>query len=204
MNLLAHIYLSGSDDPVKIGNFIGDYVKGRGYRRYEPRVRKGILLHRNIDSFTDHHPVPRTVKSLLRPYYRKYAGIVVDLFYDHYLTNYWSIYSNTPLDTFIDEFYKLLEKYYPILPAAVQEFVPRMIRHNRLYTYITLDGIEQALQMMARYTSLPEKTSKAMQVLSDHYELIGDNFQEFFPRIIEHVSENHQVDVEYYPLWRNS
>jgi acyl carrier protein phosphodiesterase len=201
MNLLAHIYLSGSDDRVRIGNFIGDYVKGREYRRYDPLVSKGILLHRCIDSFTDHHPVPKKVKSLLRPYYRKYAGIVVDLFYDHYLTNYWGIYSNTSLPSFIEEFYRLLEKKYPLLPAAVQDFVPRMIQNNRLYSYITLEGVEHALQMMARYTSLPEKTPKAMQVLSDHYELIGYNFRKFFPRIMEHVTENHQVDVEYYQLW---
>lgn len=204
MNLLAHIYLSGSDEQVKIGNFIGDYVKGRVHRRFNPLVRKGVLLHRNIDSFTDHHPIPRKVKKLLRPHYRKYAGIVVDLFYDHFLTNSWATYSNTTLSSFIDDFYRLLERHYSMLPPAVQEFVPRMIRNNRLYSYVTLDGLEQALQLMARYTSLPEKTPQAMQVLSDYYELIGQNFREFFPCIIEHVSESHHVDVEYYQLWGHS
>ena len=200
MNLLAHIYLSGSDEQVKIGNFIGDYVKGQAYRQFNPLMRKGILLHRSIDSFTDHHPIPREVKKLLRPHYRKYAGIVVDLFYDHYLTYYWATYSNTPLSSFIDEFYRLLERYHTLLPASVQDFVPRMIRNNRLYSYVTLEGLEQALQLMARYTSLPEKTPQAMQVLLDYYERIGRNFEEFFPCIMEHVSESHQVDVEYYQL----
>ena len=204
MNLLAHIYLSGSDEQIKIGNFIGDYVKGRAYRRFDPLVSKGIVLHRNIDSFTDHHPTPREVKKLLRPHYRKYAGIVVDLFYDHYLSNYWPTYSNTSLSSFIENFHDILERHYAILPSAVQEFVPRMIRKNRLHSYVTLEGVEQALQIMARYTSLPEKTPQAMQVLSDHYERIGHNFREFFPHIMEHVSENHRVDVEYYQLWGES
>jgi len=196
MNLLAHIYLSGRHEPVKVGNFIGDYVKGSGYRHYRPMIRKGILLHRSIDSFTDHNVLPKQVKSLLRPYYRKYAGIVVDVFYDHFLANNWEEYSRFALSGFVNDFYRILEDYFEVLPARVQGFVPRMIRHNRLYSYKSIEGIEKALSVMARYSSLPEETGAAMKVLEEHYELINRNFHRFFPEIIEHVGYAYDLDME--------
>ena len=198
MNILAHIYLLGSHEPVKVGNFIGDYVKGRGYRHYRPMIQKGILLHRTIDSFTDHNALPRQVKSLLRPYYRKYAGIVVDVFYDHFLANNWDAYSRFPLSGFVDDFYRILDDYFEVLPERVQEFVPRMIQRNRLYSYRRLEGIEKALTVMARYSSLPEKTDAAMKVLVDHYELINRNFHSFFREITDHVVELYDLDIEQY------
>jgi acyl carrier protein phosphodiesterase len=200
MNLLAHIYLSGSQDRVKIGNFIGDYVKGRKYRRYPPLIKKGILMHRSIDSYTDHNPVPVEVRSILRPYYRKYAGIVVDLFYDHFLANDWHHYASCSLRDFVDRFYKLLDVHFSLLPPAVQNFVPRMIENDRIYSYSNMAGIEKALQVMAEYTSLPCKTDKAMQVLSDHYGLIYSNFSKFFPGIISYVAARYDVDLAYFNL----
>ena len=201
MNLLAHIYLSGQNDEVRIGNFIGDYVKGHRYRRYSPEIKKGILLHRSIDTFTDHHPLPPAVKKLLRPYYHKHAGIVVDVFYDHFLANNWYFYSHRDLAEYISCFYRTLENNLYRLPSSVQRFVPVMIRKNRILSYRWMSGIEAALQVMARHTSLPEKTPYAMEVLNHHYELINRNFQAFFPQIIEHVVERYKVDVEYYKSW---
>ncbi len=203
MNLLAHIYLSGQDDQVRIGNFIGDYVKGRKYRRYSPAIKKGILLHRSIDTFTDHHVVPLKVKKLLRPYYHKHAGIVVDVFYDHFLANNWSYYSQSNLADYIGHFYRILEDNFDRLPASVQRFVPVMIRKNRILSYRWMSGIEEALQVMARHTSLPEKTPYAMQVLNDHYDLINRNFQAFFPQIINHVVDGYRVDIEYCRSWNH-
>lgn len=196
MNLLAHIYLSGSNEHIKVGNFIGDYVKGRKYQRYPSMVQKGILLHRSIDSFTDHHSIPREVKLLLRPYYRKYAGIVVDVFYDHFLAGNWSRYSGFSLAGYVDDFYRILEDHFGLLPARVQEFVPRMISHNRLFSYRWLEGIEKALAGMSKYSSLPEKTEAAMGVLVDHYEEIQHNFNRFFPAMIDHVTRVYSIDIE--------
>ena len=196
MNLLAHIYLSGSDKYIKIGNFIGDYVKGRKYREYPCQVQKGILLHRTIDSFTDDHAIPREVKSILRPYYRKYAGIVVDVFYDHFLAGNWHTYSGFSLDGYIADFYRILKGHFDLLPAGVQQFVPRMISHNRLYAYRRLEGVEKALSGMSKYSSLPEETDAAMRVLVDYYELIQRNFNRFFPVMIDHVTQVYNIDIK--------
>ena len=198
MNLLAHIYLSGSNDQIRIGNFIGDYVKGRKYRLYPPMMMKGILLHRSIDTYTDHNILPGKVKSIFRPAYRKYAGIVVDLFYDHFLANGWETYSAKDLSEYIEDFYGILESRFDQLPPAVQSFVPGMIRHNRLYSYKYLEGIEKALYLMSQHTSLPDQTSQAMKLLSENYHLINNNFHQFFPRIISNVESLYDVAVEYH------
>ncbi|HKK60999.1 MAG TPA: hypothetical protein VJ951_00475, partial [Bacteroidales bacterium] len=109
MNFLAHIYLSGNDDQLKLGNFIGDYVKGRAFEQYPEKIQRGILLHRHIDHYTDHNPHTSETRRLLVPKYRHYAGILIDMFYDHFLAINWRRYSRVPLFTFIESFHELLE-----------------------------------------------------------------------------------------------
>lgn len=197
MNLLAHIYLSGESDLVKIGNFMGDYVKGKRYLYYRGPIRKGILLHRSIDDFTDHHGRPKKVKKLLRPVYHKYSGIVLDIFYDHFLTTNWQNFSEVPLEAFVEDFHQILRNRFQILPASVQSFVPRMIERRRLLSYGEFEGIRTALQIMSQHTSLPAKTEYAMDILHEHYERFTDNFFLFFPQLIEHVKKHYNIDLHY-------
>ncbi|MBS3768925.1 MAG: ACP phosphodiesterase [Bacteroidales bacterium] len=197
MNLLAHIYLSGEDDLVKIGNFMGDYVKGKRYLDYREPLQKGILLHRAIDSFTDHHSRPKKVKKLLRPIYHKYSGIVVDIFYDHFLTTNWSQFSATSLEAFVEHFHQVLRNKFQILPAPVQSFVPRMIERKRLLSYGEMEGVKKALKIMAQHTSLPDKTDDAMNILSEHYKIFNNNFFLFFPQLIEHVKKQYGISICY-------
>lgn len=197
MNLLAHIYLSGENDWVKIGNFMGDYVKGKRYLNFREPLQKGILLHRSIDSFTDHHTIPKEVKKLLRPVYHKYSGIVVDIFYDHFLTINWTKFSQTPLEQFVEHFHLVLRNKFQILPASVQSFVPRMIERKRLLSYGDMEGVEKALTVMAQHTSLPDKAGDAMNILSGRYELFSNNFFLFFPQLIEHVKKHYSINLPY-------
>ena len=196
MNHLAHIFLSGDDEYIKIGNFISDYIKGKKYKMYDSKIQTGILMHRNIDDFTDKNPVPKKAKSLFLPYFRKYAGIVVDLFYDHFLAVNWNRFSEQPLNEFVQEFYAILERNNEQLPHQVQSFLPRMIEQNRLYSYKNIQGLEQALKIMSRRTSLPDYTSKAIKILSDNYLTINRNFLEFFPTIISFVDSKYSLDIQ--------
>ena len=98
MNFLAHIYLSGTDEKILVGNFMGDYVKGRDYLKYPEDIRKGLLLHRQIDFYTDNHPIVKNSKKRIESVYRKYSGIIIDIFYDYFLATNWPDYSITPLD----------------------------------------------------------------------------------------------------------
>lgn len=197
MNFLAHIYLSGTNDDIKIGNFIGDYVKGKKYLRYRTNIRKGIILHRNIDDYTDRSKIIQPVKNLLKPIYRRYAGIVVDVLYDHFLSKNWDYFCQTPLEKYVNNFYELLKKEFNVLPTPVQNFVPRMIHHNRLLSYRDTKGLHQSLTVMAKTTSLPDKADQAINTLIDNYSIINDNFLEFFPMLIKYVKKVHEIDIQY-------
>ena len=108
MNFLAHLYLSGNNKEVILGNFIADAVKGKELNRYKEQVQVGIRLHRAIDTYTDKHPVVEKSKERLRGKYHKYAGVIVDMFYDHFLAANWNEYSNEPLNKFTSNAYRIL------------------------------------------------------------------------------------------------
>ncbi|MGB5463037.1 MAG: DUF479 domain-containing protein, partial [Aureibaculum sp.] len=101
MNYLAHIYLSGDDDYIKIGNFIADRVKGKEYLNYQTEIQYGILLHRQIDTFTDQHSIVKKSKLRLHERYSHYDGVIIDILYDHFLAKNWKIYSEIPLNKYV-------------------------------------------------------------------------------------------------------
>ena len=138
MNFLAHIYLSGDNDFIKIGNFMADSIKGDNYNNYPEYIRKGILLHRSIDSFTDLHPVFRKSKHRLHDRYGHYSGVIMDIFYDHFLAKNWQDYHATRLPVYVEDFYLLLKYNFELLPKRVQNFYPYMVSDNWLLTCIQL------------------------------------------------------------------
>ncbi len=196
MNFLAHIYLSGNNDNVKIGNFIGDYVKGKAFHIYPDEIKKGILLHRFIDSFTDKNTYTLDAKRVFTPKYRKYSGIVIDIVYDHFLAANWDKYSYEPLKEYIHNFHELLLRNNDMLPAEVQEFVPRLIQNERIYSYKNIEGIRSVLSTMAKYTSLPDHADFAIEVLKDNYEFLKQNFFLFFYDIIYYIKTVHDITIE--------
>ena len=187
MNFLAHLYLSGDDVDIRMGNFIGDFVKGRYQSRYNDGVQKGIFLHRDIDYFTDNHRATYEVRLLFREGYRKYAGVVVDVFYDHFLARYWNSFSPYPLKGFTRKFYYQMVQRYRELPLSVKRLLPFIIQTNRFYSYHTIEGVEGALNIMSRVTSLPDKTDFAIATLRNNYLFIRNQFEMFFPDLIDYV-----------------
>lgn len=185
MNFLAHLYLSGSDDDLKTGNFIADAVKGRLNGRYSPGIQKGIALHRAIDTFTDNHAIVNESKSKLRSSYGKHAGIVIDIFYDHFLSVDWHQYSKTPLPDFIYNSYFMLIQKFLLMPFRVQKYFPFLVVNNWLEKYGRSEGIEQVLTGMAKYRAVPAKVPEAMQIFHSEYETFRDEFNLFFPELIE-------------------
>ena len=183
MNFLAHIYLSGNDQELKIGNFIADSVKGKKFLQFPDRIQKGITLHRKIDSYTDSHPTVR--KSVLRlfPKYGHYSTVIVDILYDHYLAAYWNEYSNTPLEIYVSDFYDLLQEYYEILPKRVQDFLPYMLKDNWLLSYATVSGIGRILYQMNRRTKNRSKMNFAVMELEQYYTEFEREFRSFFEEL---------------------
>ncbi len=183
MNFLAHIYLSFEDDEITIGNFIADSIRGNKFKHLPERVQTGIMLHRQIDTFTDAHPTVRQSTKRLHENYGHYSGIIVDIFYDHYLAKNWKTYSDTPLDVFVDNFYDLLEDNYEILPIGVQRMMPYMISDNWIFNYSKMDGIARVLNGMNRRTKNKSKMNFAILDLEKHYNAFEKEFTSFFEEL---------------------
>jgi acyl carrier protein phosphodiesterase len=188
MNFLAHLYLSGNNAKIMVGNFIGDFVKGRNLlEQFEPEIARGIEIHRAIDAFTDTHPVVRKSKIRLRPTYRHYAPVIVDIFYDHFLARYWDRYNTAPLPEFARHAYGTIEQHHAVLPESVRYMLPYMINGNWLVNYATLEGIQRALSGMARRASHPSRMEEAVNDLRMHYDDFRVEFEEFFPALEKHI-----------------
>mgnify|MGYP005855144527 CR=1 FL=1 len=195
MNILAHSYLSGQSEEIKVGNFIGDYVKGHDYLKYKSEISKGIVLHRDIDNFTDNHVLVKKSIKRLRYDFRKYAGIIVDIFYDHFLCMSWSTYSSCNLQKYIDTLYKILLAHIQETPVEVQDFLPRFIKNDWLSYYDNIDGIAFVLDKMSQNTSLPRNTDKAIEILKLHYDDFAAEFNVFFPELIQFVKTRHGIQI---------
>lgn len=185
MNYLAHLYLSGPSDGVRLGNFIGDYVKGNRFSLYPPEIRKGILLHRQIDSFMDEHPLSHASAELFRARYTRFSRVIIDVVYDHYLAKNWDKYSDQSLHDFVNEVHKLFITNYFILPPQVRQFLPFLIRSRRMENYQHLSGIEKTLKIMANHTVLPDHSAWAVEQIVKNDDQLQEQFTAFFEDIRE-------------------
>ncbi len=179
MNFLAHLYLSDNKDDIMIGNFIADHVKGKEMFIYNQTIQNGILLHRAIDAFTDRHPVVKRSKDRLHERYRHYDGVIIDIFYDHFLAKNWSRYSNFPLPVFADSFYKLLDQMDQ-MPQRTERFFHYMKMYNLLVNYREIDTIAQVLDGMNRRSKLKSQMHLAIVDLEEFYDDFEADFLVFF------------------------
>jgi len=193
LNFLAHTYLSGNNDDLKIGNFLGDFVKGRlnklSNSQYSKGIINGLALHREIDFFTDSHPMVRQSIDRLQPKYHKFSGIVVDMFYDHILAKNFTQYSEIPLEIYSQNFYSLLEKRKGDIPEAMERMVESMVRRNWFLSYLKYEGIEWALQGISKRLSFKSGIENATEELKQDYILYESDFNVFFPQLINHCQE---------------
>jgi acyl carrier protein phosphodiesterase len=193
MNFLAHIYLSGDSREILIGNFIGDYVKGKKITGYPQEVKQGIMLHRKIDSFTDKHIITRSSRKIIAEKYGLYAGIVVDIYYDHFLSANWQQYSETPLREYIHDRYRLLDSGFSIFPAGVKSWFPYFIKSNWLETYTNFNGLNMVFRRMSYRTSLPDHAEYAVSQLKQNYDFLKENFIDFFAELREMVQTDFNI-----------
>jgi acyl carrier protein phosphodiesterase len=190
MNFLAHLYLSGDNTAVMLGNFIGDFVKGKNLaEKVGPEMARGIELHREIDFFTDQHPIVTESKKRLRPKYRHYSGVIVDVFYDHFLAKNWNDYHDQLLPDYADHVYDIIQKNAPLLPERVNMMMPYMIKGNWLMNYAKLEGIHRALIGMARRTPYESKMDESIVELKGSYEDFKTEFTTFFPELRKHCKD---------------
>lgn len=189
MNFLAHIFLSDTKDPLLlIGNFSGDFIKGKELESYPIGMQRGIWLHRAIDTYTDAHPLVLQSKKRLFPKYRHYNRVLVDLYYDHLLAAHFSNYSAIPLLAYTQQVYSLLQAHRAHIPSRGHRLLDHMQQGNWLYHYRTLEGIGQACKGMAHRSSFPSGMEEGALDLEKDYAAYKDEFFLFFEELQHFVS----------------
>jgi acyl carrier protein phosphodiesterase len=183
MNFLAHIYLSGENDLLKIGNFMADSIRGSKYLSYPKDIQKGVLLHRHIDSFTDFHPIYRKSKHRLHENYGHYSGVIMDIMYDHFLAKNWNAFSEIPLEKYAASFYELLQKEESLLTERTKNMIPYMIAQNWLVSYASLEGLETILFQMDYRTKNRVNMPEAMKELKQFETEFESEFFAFFKEL---------------------
>jgi acyl carrier protein phosphodiesterase len=194
LNYLAHLFLAGTNPEFILGNFIADHVKGSDILKYSETVKKGISMHRAIDTYTDQHPVVKQSIARLRADFRKYAGVIVDMYYDHFLSAYWDQYSTINLPAFTQTRYDILNTFQPILPMRSARLLYYMEKQNWLLSYSNFDGMQQAFNGMSRRTTFESKMEFAVESLKSGYTEFRNEFREFFPDLQAYVEKNYEVN----------
>lgn len=188
MNYLAHLYLSGNNHEIMIGNFIADHVKGKQIELYDEEVVKGIRLHRLIDEFTDSHEIVSLSKNRIREEFKKYTPVIIDVFYDHFLAINWHKYHHENLDVFANRFYELMNKNGHRLPERTNQMLQYMIPQNWLMNYKTIEGINKTLTGMSRRTKFESRMEFAAAHLDLHYAAFEKEFEAYFEELRSYVS----------------
>ncbi len=189
MNYLAHIFLSGNDRQLQIGNFIGDFVKGKDYNYYPEKIRKGIILHRKIDHFADNHALYKESIDILKPDFGRYSGIITDMYSDFFLATEFQNYNqNIALKRFARNFYFSAFIYYRYLPQRVKNFIFHFIVTNRLLLYSEYDGLKDSLQIMSEYKTRAINPERTIDFLKSRETDLRSNFKLFMPEIIRYVN----------------
>lgn len=192
MNFLAHAYLSFQHPQILVGNMISDFVKGAAKNAYPNDIRQGIVLHREIDSFTDSHPATQKAKEIFRPAYRLYSGALVDILFDHYLANDKDVFSEVSLKQFTKNVYTVLEEHTTQLPERFVLVLSYMKTEDWLYSYRFEQGIEKSLRGLIRRAAYLSESSTAYNLFLENYMTLQECYNEFFPDVKQFAKHRFQ------------
>ncbi len=189
MNFLAHVYLSGNNDHIKIGNFIADAVKGSHFSNLPADIQKGIILHRFIDNYTDHSPLLNESRSNWQKEFPKFYSSILDICFDHFLAKNWSSYSQSNLRAYTRNIYLQLILNYRWLPQRVRRSLPFLITQNWLESYKEVKGIGLIFDRMNKYRGLPWDSEPIIKYLNSNYNRMEQTFFVFFESLMQAVEE---------------
>lgn len=191
MNFLAHAFLSFDQPKILVGNFIGDFVKGNLEDQFERGIIHGVRLHREIDRFTDFHPLVKESQLLLKPIFFRYSSVITDMFFDYFLAKNWSAYHDVPLEIFSRKVYGVIEEYLPLMPDKFNYAFSFMKKENWLVAYGTEAGIQRAL---TGFLSDTRRMNVALTRAKRKLIVIGDSatlgVHHFYREFLDYVEEN--------------
>jgi acyl carrier protein phosphodiesterase len=180
MNYLAHALLSGNDEELIIGNFIADHVRNNELAGYSPGILKGILFHREIDSFTDSHPDFRAAKRFFYPEFEKHSGILIDIYFDHLLASGFDAFSNESLHNFSERVYKVYEQNRRNIPQGAQRFLDYLLRDRIYQAYASEEGIERVLFHLSNRIRHSVRLDRSLPLFLSHKSELESCFRRFF------------------------
>lgn len=187
MNWLAHLYLSEPNAQFRVGNLLPDLASAAKLAGLPEAFQKGIRCHRQIDRFTDLHPRFRSCVSRFPKPFRRYGGILTDVYFDHFVARDWSKFSTVPLPHFIIEVHRDIETCLPEIPSDIAPHLRRMSHENWLGSYHTLSGIEEILDRISRRLRRPFNLAGSVPVFVEQEAAFCEDFHAFFPELISHV-----------------
>ena len=172
-----------------VGNFIGDGVRGRDLSRFDEEVQRGIRFHRFIDSTTDMHPEVMEAKKLFYPTQAKYAGVVLDVVFDHLLAKHWNEFHSEPLSEFADACYLLIAQHLDDIPTRSARFYQYMSTNDILTGYRNLSGIEKVFKGMDSRTSFHSQMSDSISEIRRLEPELMQYFGRFFPDLVSRCTQ---------------
>ena len=195
MNYLAHALLASESPEVMVGGLMGDFVKGRVPPDLPASIRHGIVMHRRIDTFTDTHELVLASKRLVSPGRRRFAGIMVDVFFDHFLARHWQRYSCNSLPQFTSDVYRILYRHWLVLPTRLRRILPFMAGEDWLASYCDIQAIHASidgisLRRLRRENSLYQGANE----LERRYSEFEQHFFQFFPQLVDFVQVQDNID----------
>ena len=190
MNHFAHLVLSRPTVESTVGNLLGDFARGVDQQKLVPTIKAGLLNHRAVDRFTDNHPLVKEMKLTFSAGRRRFAGIALDIYFDHLLINHWSRFENRNLESLIEELYRRMHAGHHLMPSENMRHVTRrMIEYDWFGSYQELDAIAEALDRVAARIRFANQFDNAIEDLQRNHNMIRDGFFEFYPQLQQHVLE---------------
>lgn len=179
MNYLAHAFLSKNDHDLLIGNFIADHVRGNDFKNYPEKVIEGIRLHRQIDTFTDAHPLFKSSKRFFYDGFEKYSGVLVDIYFDHLLAKNFSVHAGVDLDTFSQNVYSVYLSNNHLIPTGSSRFLEYVIQNNIYTAYADIKGIEQVLNHLSHRIKHKSQLDHSLALFKSNQVELQQNFEAF-------------------------
>lgn len=185
MNFLAHQYLSYLNPNISIGNFLADFIRGNDIEDFSKEIQDGVLWHREIDRFTDTHPLVEKAVDILAQSQGRYASVIIDIYFDYFLANNWSQFCSVSLKSFTEKLYPVFRVNKQVFPEKVQPAIHSLVTHDWFFNYQYKDGIEKALYSIVRRASFENNLEQALDDLFLYKNEIEPLFLDFFPQLIE-------------------
>ncbi|ARN73653.1 ACP phosphodiesterase [Oceanicoccus sagamiensis] len=188
MNYLAHFHLSHGSDDLLIGALLGDFIKGPLKGERKPSIEQGIFLHRKIDAYTDSHPLLKQAHQLFSPHYRRYAGIMTDVAFDHFLNQHWQQFHPDSLRLFSQQVFQLITSSDQLTPPAKRQ-AENLARYDVFEHYQHWETVEAALERISQRLLRDNPLASGAREMQGHYSTLEDIFLQFYPELQQHTRE---------------